>query len=41
MDLDPDDDETDEDDPADLNKGQQLIIKVSGEWEHISGMVLD
>ena len=38
---DPDDDETDEDDPADLNKGQQLIIKVSGEWEHISGMVLD
>lgn len=38
---DPDGDETDEDDPADLNKGQQLIIKVSGEWEHISGMVLD
>ena len=38
---DPDDDEQDEDDPEDLNKGQQLVIKVSGEWEAISGMVLD
>ena len=38
---DPDDDEEDEDNPEDLNKGQQLVIKVSGEWEAITGMVLD
>lgn len=31
----------DEDKPEDLNKGQQLVIKVSGEWEAITGMVLD
>lgn len=38
---DPDDDEEDEDNPEDLNKGQQLVIKVSGAWENITGMVLD
>ncbi len=38
---DPDEDEEDEDNPEDLNKGQQLVIKVSGEWEAITGMVLD
>ena len=31
----------DEDKPEDLNKGQQLVIKVSGAWENITGMVLD
>ena len=36
-----DDPEGDEDKPEDLNKGQQLVIKVSGEWEAITGMVLD
>lgn len=36
-----DDPEGDEDNPEDLNKGQQLVIKVSGEWEAITGMVLD
>lgn len=36
-----DDPDGDEDNPEDLNKGQQLVIKVSGEWEAITGMVLD
>ncbi len=36
-----DDPDGDEDKPEDLNKGQQLVIKVSGEWEAITGMVLD
>lgn len=36
-----DDPEGDEDNPEDLNKGQQLVIKVSGAWENITGMVLD
>lgn len=36
-----DDPDGDEDKPEDLNKGQQLVIKVSGAWENITGMVLD
>lgn len=36
-----DDPDGDEDNPEDLNKGQQLVIKVSGAWENITGMVLD
>lgn len=36
-----DDPDGDEDKPEDLNKGQQLVIKVSGAWEAITGMVLD
>ena len=36
-----DDPDGNEDNPEDLNKGQQLVIKVSGEWEAITGMVLD